>query len=63
MLHARDIKIMLIEVSNANLMFIKIMERIRMLLMGSTTIHSGFHINGISQLCEHGALIGQTQKI
>ena len=32
-----------------------------MLLMGSTTIHLGFHISGIPQLCEQGDSIGQTK--
>ena len=63
MLHERDMKIMLIEVSNTSLMFNKIMEEIRMLSMGSTTTHPGFHINGIPQLCELGDSIGRTQKI
>ena len=63
MLDERDMKIMLIEVSNTSLMFNKIMEEIRMLSMGSTTIHPGFHIDGIPQLNEHGDSIGQTQKI
>ena len=47
MLHARDMKIMLIEVSNTSLMFNKIMEKIRMLSMGSTTIHPDSHGDGI----------------
>ena len=42
MLDEWDMKIMLIEVSNTSLMFNKIMEEIRMLSMGSTTIHPGF---------------------
>ena len=48
--------------SNTSLMFNKIMEEIRMLSMGSTTIHPGFHTNGIPQLCEQGDSIGQTQR-
>ena len=47
MLHERDMKIMLIEVSNTILMFNKIMEDIRMLSMGSTTIHLDFLLKGI----------------
>ena len=47
MLHERDMKIMLIEVSNTSLMFNKIMEEIRMLSMGSTTIHPDSHVDGI----------------
>ena len=47
MLHERDMKIMLIEVSNTSLMFNKIMEEIRILSMGSTTIHPDFHGDGI----------------
>ena len=61
MLHARDMKIMLIEVSNTSLMSNKIMKKIRMLSMVSTTIHPGFHMNGIPQLCEYGDSIGQTK--
>ena len=33
----------------------------KMLLMGSTTSHQGFHIDGIPQLSEHGDSIGQTK--
>ena len=62
MLHERDMKIMLIKVSNTSLMLNKIMEKIRMLSMGSTTIHPGFHKNGIPQLCEQGDSIGQTKR-
>ena len=47
MLHERDMKIMLIEVSNSSLMFRKIMEEIRVLSMGSTTIHPDSHGDGI----------------
>ena len=43
MLHERNMKIMSIKVSNTSLMFNKIMEKIRMSSMGSTTIHPGFH--------------------
>ena len=43
MLHARDMKIMLIKVSNTSLRFNKIMEKIGMLSMGSTTTHLGSH--------------------
>ena len=46
MLHERNMKIMLIKVSDTSLMSNKIMEKIRMLSMGSTTIHPGFHTNG-----------------
>ena len=63
MLHERNTKKMLTQVSITSLMFNKIMEEIRMLSMGSTTIHPGFHINGIPQLCELGDSIGQTEKI
>ena len=63
MLRARNMKIMLIEVSNNSLMFNKIMEEIRMLSMGSTTTHRNFHITGLPPSCEHGDSIGQTQKI
>jgi hypothetical protein len=38
---------MLSKVSNTSLMFNKIMEEIRMLSMGSTTIHLGFLLKGI----------------
>ena len=34
-----------------------------MLSMGSATIHPGFHINGIPQLCEQGDSIGQTKDV
>ena len=47
MLHAQDMKIMLIEVSNTSWMFNKIMENTRMLSLGSTTIHPGFHKMGL----------------
>ena len=47
MLHERNMKIMLIEVSNTSLMSNKIMEKTRMLSMGSTTIHPGFLLKGI----------------
>ena len=47
MLHARNMKIMLIEVSNTSLMFNKIIEEIRVLSMGSTTIHPDSHGDGI----------------
>ena len=50
------------KVSNNSLMFNKIMEEIRMLSMGSTTNHLGFHIDGIPQLSEHGDSIGQTKR-
>ena len=33
-----------------------------MLSMGSTTIHPGFHIKGIPQLCEQGDSTGQSQR-
>ena len=39
------------------------MEKIGMLPMGSTTIHPGFHIDGIPQLHEQDDSVGQTQKI
>ena len=62
MLRARNMKIMLIEVSNNSLMFNKIMEEIRMLSMGSTTTHWNFHITGLPPSCEHGDSIGQTKR-
>ena len=34
-----------------------------MLSMGSTTIHLGFLLKGISQLSEHGDSIGQTKDV
>ena len=40
-LHERGMKKTLTQVSNTSLMFNKIMEEIRMLSMGSTTIHPG----------------------
>ena len=61
-LHERGMKKMLTQVSNTSLMFNKIMEEIRMLSMGSTTNHLGFHIDGIPQLSEHGDSIGQTKE-
>ena len=39
------------------------MDKIKMLLMDSTTIHPGFHISGIPQLCEQGDSIGQTKDV
>ena len=63
MLRARNMKIMLIEVSNNSLMFNKIMEEIRMLSMGSTTTHRNFHITGLPPSCEHGDSIGQTKDV
>ena len=39
------------------------MEKIRMLPMGSTTIHPSFHIDEIPQLSEHGDSIGQTKDV
>ena len=33
----------------------------KILSMGSTTNHPGFHIDGIPQLSEHGDSIGQTK--
>ena len=56
-----SMKKMLSKVSNTSLMSNKIMEEIRMLSMGSTTIHPCFHIDGIPQLGEHGDSIGQTK--
>ena len=47
------------KVPNTNLMFNKIMEEIRMLSMGSTTIHPGSHEDGIPRLCEQGDSIGE----
>ena len=38
------------------------MEKIEMLSMGSTTIHPGFLIDGIPQLCEQGDSFGQTKR-
>ena len=40
-------KKILSKVSNTNLMFNNIMEEIRMLSMDSTTIHPGFHEDGV----------------
>ena len=54
---------MLAQVSNPSLMSNNIMEEIRMLLMGSTTIYQDSNGDGIPQLCEQGDSIGQTQKI
>ena len=34
----------------------------KMLLMGSTTSHQGFHVDGIPQFSEHGVSIGQTKR-
>ena len=51
------------KVSNTSLMSNRIMEKIRMLSMGSTTIHPGLHINGTPQSCEQGVSISQTRKI
>ena len=62
-LHERGMKKMLSKVSNTNLMFDNIMEKLRMLSMGSTTTHRNFHITGLPPSCEHGDSIGQTQKI
>ena len=50
------------KVSNTSLMSNKVMEKIGMLSMGSTTIHPGFHINGFPQLFEQGDSIGQTKR-
>ena len=63
MLHGQDMKIMLIKVYNTSLMLNKIMDKKKMLSMGSATIHPGFHIDGIPKLGKHGNSIGQTQKI
>lgn len=38
------------------------MEQIRMLPMGSTTIHQDTHINGFPQLCEQDNSIGQIKE-
>ena len=35
----------------------------KMLLMGSTTIHLGFHISGIPQLCEQVIALVRTEDI
>ena len=43
MLHERDMKIVLIKFPIPAGCSIQIMEKITMLLMGSTTIHPGFH--------------------
>ena len=51
------------KVSNTRLMFNMNHGGDKMLLMGSTTIHPGFHIIGIPQLCEQGDSIGQTQRV
>ena len=63
MLHERDMKIMLVEVSNTSWMFNTNHGEDKMLLMGSTTSYRDFHVNGIPQLCEQGDSIGQTQRI
>ena len=34
----------------------------KMLLMGSTTSHRDFHIDGIPQLCEQSDSIGQNKR-
>ena len=52
-------KKMLSKVSNTSLMLGKIMEKARMLSMGSTTILLGFLITGLPPSCEHGDSIGQ----
>ena len=38
------------------------MEQMRMLPMGSTTIHQDTHINGFPQLCEQDNSIGQIKE-
>ena len=63
MLHEWDMKILLIKISNTSLMSNKVMKRIGMLSMGSTTIHPGFHINAIPPLFEQGDSIGQTKDV
>ena len=56
-------KKMLSKVSNTSLMSNKIMEEIRMLSMGSTTIHLGFLLKGIPWISEHGDSIGQAKDV
>jgi hypothetical protein len=51
------------KVSNTSLMFNINHGGDKMLLMGSTTSHRDFHIDGIPQLCEQGYSIGQTKDI
>ena len=63
MLHERNTKIMLIKFPILAGCSTRIMEKITMLLMSSTTIHPDFHISGIPQLGEQGDSIGQTQTI
>ena len=62
MLHERDMKIMLIKVSNTSLMFNMNHGGDKMLLMGSIATHRNFHITGIPPLCEQGDSIGQTKR-
>ena len=52
---------MLIEVSNTSWMFNTSHGGDKMLLMGSTTSHRDFHIDGIPQLSEHDDGIGETK--
>ena len=47
MLPARDTKIMVTKVTNISLMFNMNHGGDQMLLMGSTTIHPGFHEDGV----------------
>ena len=62
MLHERDMKIMLIKVSNTSLMFNMIHGGDKMLVMDSIATHRNFHITGLPPLCEHGDSIGQTKR-
>ena len=63
MLHERDMKIMLIEVSNTSWMFNMNHGQDEMLSMGSTATHRNFHITGLPPLCEQCDSIDQSQKI
>ena len=62
MLHERDMKITLIKFPILARCSTQIMEKITMLLMGATTIHPGFHMDGIPRLCEQGDRIDQTKR-
>ena len=54
---------MLTQVSNTTLMFIMNYGGDKMLLMGSTTSHQDFHIDGIPQLCEQVIALVRTKDI
>ena len=62
MLHERNMKIMLIKVSNTSWMFNTNHGGDKMLLMGSTTTHLNFHITGFPPLCEQCDSIGQAKR-